>query len=71
MSKIRTFLIKCKNYLKRQPSLSLQTRSILQEILIITKRYSTHIEALKPDNKVQDLPKTTRIEDKFDTQPEP
>lgn len=35
--------------------------------LICIKRYANHIEALKPDNKVVDMPRTTWKENKFDT----
>lgn len=36
-------------------------------LLTIIRRYSTHIEALKPDAKILDIPRITYNENKFDT----
>ncbi|CAK83011.1 unnamed protein product (macronuclear) [Paramecium tetraurelia] len=49
------------------PSFSIKIRKILSGILVCIKRYATHIEALKPDNKVVDMPRITWKENKFDT----
>ncbi|CAD8079070.1 unnamed protein product [Paramecium primaurelia] len=50
-----------------EPSFSIKIRKILSGTLICIKRYANHIEALKPDNKVVDMPRTTWKENKFDT----
>ena len=36
-------------------------------LLVIMRRYALHIDALKPDNKVQDMPRLTMNENKFET----
>ena len=51
----------------RKPSLSIRVRKTLMALLVIMRRYALHIDALKPDNKVQDMPRVTMNENKFET----
>ncbi|KAM3127171.1 hypothetical protein pb186bvf_020726 [Paramecium bursaria] len=50
-----------------KPSLSIRVRKTLMALLVIMRRYALHIDALKPDNKVQDMPRVTMNENKFET----
>jgi len=40
---------------------------MLMGLLLCIRRYGTHIEALKLDNKLQEMPRITLKETKFDT----
>ena len=40
-------------------------------LLSIMRRYATHIEALKADAKILDMPRISYLENKFDTVLEP
>lgn len=58
-------------YAKMTPSFTLQLRRLLMSLLTCIRRYATHIEALKPDARIQDMPRITYLETKFDTVLEP
>lgn len=58
-------------YYHREPTHSIKVRRVLMGVLVCIKRYATHIEALRPDNKSQEMPKVTWKENKYDTVMEP
>ena len=51
----------------RSPSFTLKVRRTMMSLLTCIKRYASHIEAIKGDAKVQDMPRISYLETKFDT----
>ena len=47
-------------------SLSLEVRKLLMALRTCTTRYAFHIEAIRSDTKVADLPRITYNEEKFE-----
>ena len=39
----------------------------MMSLMTCIRRYATHIEAIKVDSKVQDMPRIAYLESKFDT----
>mgnify|MGYP000979653902 FL=1 len=58
-------------YILKEPPLSIEIREILMTLRTCMARYALHIEGLKPDSKVGDMPRVTYKEERLNMLLEP